>query len=96
MDAFDPALLHPARPSWVNKEHQIEVYEASNGFYICDLKTAQTKGMGDGVDMFSVELNEEPWSRTVMVGTDEFYREMEQYVATEGATLREAYFGGEG
>jgi hypothetical protein len=77
---------------WVNKEHEIEVYETFHDFQIKDMRTGECRGMGDGVDMFGGDPDD-PDGQAVMVGTDEFYRLMGQMVESEGATLREAYFG---
>lgn len=95
-NADDPRLYHPVRLSWVNKEHRIEVYEASNGFYITDLDSSETKGMGDGVDMFGgYDIDgQDGEAGSVLVGTPKFYELMAATVADDGAMLREAYFGG--
>lgn len=73
---------------WTNLMKRIRVIEASNGFYIYDLKTNKCRGMGDGSDMFSTSDGE-----SIPVGTDEFYGQLRKMVANEAGELREAYFG---
>lgn len=65
--------------------------EASNGFYVVDIWTGETKGMGDGVDMFH---GEEPHERLIP-GTQEFYDALNMYFEGEQDEIEEIYFKGE-
>jgi hypothetical protein len=73
---------------WTNEEYRIHVYETSRDFQIEDLDTGESRGMGDGVDMFTTASGRSLWP-----GSVPFNQAMTRMVARDGAQLREAYFG---
>jgi len=73
---------------WVNEDARIRVYETSSDFQIEDLDTGESRGMGDGADMFHDRRDRALWP-----GTREFNEAMANEVERSGGELREAYFG---
>ena len=67
---------------WEFTYRDIHVYEASNGFYITHIPTNETRGMGDGVDMYE----------DTDVGTPEFYELLEEDIVSNYREFLEAYF----
>ncbi len=64
----------------------LTIYEAGNGFYITD--GHETRGMGDGVDMFATDDG-----TTLLVGTRKFYAALRKSLRLDASGYREAYFG---
>ena len=81
-----PDREHPGE--WVNEEERIHVYETSSDFQVEDIDTGESRGMGDGVDMFHDRRDHSLWP-----GTREFNEAMAWQVEHDAAELREAYFG---
>lgn len=69
--------------------HKFVVYEAQNGFYISK-RNGETKGIGDGVDMYFEEDGTQ-----VLSGSPRFYELLKADIRTNEAEWLEAYFGDE-
>jgi hypothetical protein len=92
IDAMEDSVRHRhgmrTVTEWVNETHQIRVYETSSDYQIEDMRTGESRGMSDGVDMFFDDRE-----RALGPGSFEFYEAMAREVADNAAELREAYFG---
>lgn len=62
--------------------------EGGSAFYVTDTQTGQTKCMGDGVDMFCNEDNEDCLSP----GTQRFYDALNSYFEHEQSEIAKVYF----
>lgn len=67
--------------------------EAFNGYYVDDTATGQTQGMGDGVDMFCADEDDEDDCGCLSPGTQRFYDALNAYFQNEQREIAEAYFG---
>jgi hypothetical protein len=74
-----------ASTEWVSKDGQIKIYETASDFQIEHIPSGESRGMGDGVDLFSSEEGE-----SLDVDTPEFYAQMAEYV--NDPELLDAYF----
>lgn len=67
---------------------RLEIYEAVNGFYIRDSLTNDTKGMGDGVDMYT-----DKDGHILLPSSKAFYAALRKDARYNKWQLMEAYFG---
>ncbi len=73
---------------YTTKSGRLTVVEGGDGFYVTANASGETRGLGDGVDMF-FDQEENP----IYVGTPEFYEVLRQDVERSEAIYLEACFG---
>lgn len=82
-------VLRIARSGEAEQAWRFRWSEEVNGYYVTDSATGETRGMGDGVDMF---CNADE-SDCLVPGTQRFYDALNAYFQNEQAEIAMAYFG---
>ena len=66
--------------------------ETFDGFIVVDMLTLETRGMGDGVDMFGPAEDDEEAGLSFVPGTARFYDTLNAYFAGEQTEIAQEYF----